>query len=131
MVRTILSNIDIGVILEESEDYEECLVCGKPVTQWIPSYTDGVLIPACDKHFHDKTITPKQWENKRKSREEYIKGLIDKECYYCGKQADGWGNVNCDEYFRKYGNDFPSDYIAEITPVCSKCICLINFGGYK
>ena len=115
----IFSLSDLGVDVE----YEECVIrtCGRPATRWIPSHIDGKLMPACDKHYYDSRIIPRRWENARKKREDAIRELIGKKCYYCGKQAIGWEDENVLPALEKYGNDLPSDYVPKYKWLCADC----------
>jgi hypothetical protein len=78
------------------------------------------LMPACDKHFHDSSITPRRWENARKRREAAIKEMMGKKCYFCGRPATGWVDMNLEPAFDKYGNDIPSDYVPKWAPICGE-----------
>ncbi len=106
--------------LEIDNDYEECVIsgCGRPATQWLPSHVDGKLMPACDKHYHDSSITPMRWENARKRREALIKEFMGKKCYICGKPAIAFAYANLKSDLEKYGNNLPNDYVPEYVWTC-------------
>ncbi len=115
----ILGHKDLGI----DDDYEECVItrCGRQATLWKPSQVDGKLIPVCDKHYHDSSITPKRWENARKRREATIKEFMGKKCHICGKPATGWVDINIESAVDKYGDNIPGAYIPKCVWICGNC----------
>ena len=81
-------------------NFPECLICGEEVAHWIPSNTDGWLMPACDKHYSNTRITEKRWAKARAEREKTAQETADLRCYKCdgmpvstwipAKQAKDW-----------------------------------------
>ena len=115
----ILGSWTIGVDL----DYEDCVIraCVKPATRWKPSHIDGKLIPACEKHFNDPSITPRRWENARKRRERIIRELIGKRCYHCGKQATVRGYKNLTPALDSHAKELQSDVDSNLVWKCIDC----------
>lgn len=65
-------------------NFPECLICGEPITHWIPA-KDGWLMPACDKHSKLK-ITDRRWAKARAIRQQNAEETADLRCHKCGKK---------------------------------------------
>ena len=105
------------------DDYDECVfaTCGNPVTKWRPSAVDDELIPACDKHYNDPTITPRRWENAWKKNKAVLYETAGRKCYICGKPAVCLYDATFAEIHSRYGK-IPEDHVPDLHGICWDCL---------